>query len=343
VTTPETTERGLVGRIAGNYPLAATYHLSALRSNMVEITPQVSQLVTEATGLPLPGLPQTEVVGRAEWVQRNVAVFNALIEPARRQLEERIGEDSAGANWAKRALEFESSALLAFLSRKVLGQYELVLPGGDPGDVVAYVGANILEMERRNHFKPSEFRFWVALHELTHRAQFQGVPWMRDYFLGLVAELVEQSTPEPGRLARVVEEIESRRASGDSVIDERGVFGLLGTPGQQEVVDRIQALMSLLEGHGHVIMDRLGAQHLRGQERMSKVLKDRRMDKRTQFLFRLTGLEMKMKQYRLGEQFVLGVEKEGGWESVSVAFHSAQNLPTLEEIETPGKWLTRVA
>lgn len=330
----------LVSRIAGTYPLAETYHMASLRSDMESMTPRVSELVAESTSLVLSGSPETAVVGRVDWIERNTAMFTAMIEPATRALEERLGESSSAV--ARKLLDTETAALLAVLSKRVLGQYELILPGGEDGDVVTYVGPNILEMERRHHFKPSEFRFWVALHEITHRAQFQGVDWLRGYFLGLVHELVENSKPEPGRLSRIWDEIESRRASGLDVIDERGIFGLIASPEQSQVLDRVQALMSLLEGHGHVVMDRVGAEHLRTQDRMSRVLKERRADKRMKAFFRITGLELKLKQYRLGEQFILNVERDAGWESVKLAFRSPDDLPSLDEIENPRAWLTRV-
>ncbi len=185
-----------------------------------------------------------------------------------------------------------------------------------------------MQMERTHQFRPSEFRFWVALHELTHRAQFQGVPWLRDYFFGLVTELVEQSAPEPGRFGRVVDELLTRKDAGGTLLDERGLLGLFATPEQKVVIDKVQALMSLLEGHGHVVMDRLGHEHLRSQERMSRVLKNRRQDKRTAAFFRITGLEMKLNQYRMGERFIKAVEAEAGWETVAVAFRGVGSLPT---------------
>ncbi len=127
------------------------------------------------------------------------------------------------------------------------------------------------------------------------------------------------------------------------MIDERGLFGLFASPEQNEVVDRVQALMSLLEGHGHVVMDRVGAERLKSQARMSRVLKGRRQDPRTSAFFRLTGLEMKLKQYKMGERFVLAVEKLADWETIGLAFRGAGSLPTLDEIEHPGRWLKRVA
>lgn len=343
MTLVRSVEDRIVARLAGTYPLAETYLLDALVAEMEAITVRVSPLVSEATGLDLPGEPTTAVVGRVEWVERNVASFYHMVEPVRTQMEERLARVGRDPEMAGRIIQRETSLILAVLSQRVLGQYELVLPGGEPGDTVAYVGANILHMERRHHFPPAEFRFWVALHELTHRAQFQGVPWLRDYFNGLVRRLVEASKPEPGRWQKVISELAERRLAGRPMIDQRGVLGLFATPEQSEVVDQVQALMSLLEGHGHYVMDRLGAVHLRSQNRMSRVLKDRRVDKRTAAFFRLTGLEMKMEQYRQGEKWVAAVEREASWETVNLAFSSPESLPTLDEIAHPTRWLARVA
>ncbi|HJQ76698.1 MAG TPA: zinc-dependent metalloprotease [Acidimicrobiia bacterium] len=336
----------LSSRLAGGYPLAATYHWANLGDEMNRVTAEVSEVVPTATGLDLPGSPVTMVIDRAEWIDRNVATFALLTEPARRKLEERMAEAGSGqsaAVLAGRLLAAETRAVLSVLARRVLGQYELVLPSGEAGDIVAYVGPNILQLERAHQFNPSEFRYWVALHEMTHRAQFQGIPWMRGYFLDLVTELVESSRPEPGTLGRVVDLIGQRRAAGTPIIDERGLFGLFGTREQNAVVDKVQALMSLLEGHGHVVMDRVGAERLRSQERMSRILKGRRQDRRTRAFFRLTGLEMKLKQYKQGERFVQGVEREAGWDTVRLAFRGASSLPDLAEIRDPTAWLRRVA
>ena len=336
----------LVSKIAGTYALAETYHTAALAVEMQRLTVEVSKIVPEATGLQLPGSPDTAVIGRTEWIERNVATFAHFTEPARRHLEERMAESGpAGqraASMAGMVMQAETRAVLSVLSRKVLGQYELVLPTGESGDTVAYVGPNIMQIERIHQFRPSEFRFWVALHELTHRAQFQGVAWLRDYFLSLVTELVDQSAPEQGRLGHVMNELNQRKAAGRPLIDERGLFGLFASPEQNAVLDKVQALMSLLEGHGHVVMDRVGAEHLRSQKRMSRVLKSRRQDKRTAAFFRLTGLEMKIKQYKMGERFVLSVERQASWETVNLAFRGAGSLPTLAEIENPSEWLDRV-
>ncbi len=131
--------------------------------------------------------------------------------------------------------------------------------------------------------------------------------------------------------------------SGQPIVDDTGILGLLATPEQKVAIDKVQALMSLLEGHGHVVMDRIGARILPSQQRMSSILKARRKDPRTAALFRLLGMEMKMKQYELGEAFIQLIEKEAGWDRLERAWESAEALPTLDEIYHPQEWLRRVA
>lgn len=337
----------ITDRVAGSHPLAGTYVEDQLAEEMVEVTSVASVMVTDATRLEAPAAADVALVSRTDWVERNVASFSHLLEPAEQLISEKLASNgslgAATAALAGQVVNAQTNLLLGFLSRRVLGQYELVLPTGDRGDTVAYVGANLLDMERRHHFRPSDFRLWVALHEMTHRAQFIGVEWLADHFLSLVQKLVSQSTPESGRLARIVGDVLDARTSDRPVIDERGLVGLLATPDQLETIDEVQALMSLLEGHGHVVMDRIGVDVLASHARMAKVLKARRSDPRTQFLFRLTGLEMKMRQYEDGERFILDVERQAGWQALDAAWSSAEALPTLAEIADPETWLRRVA
>ena len=332
---------GIARRFAGSYPLEGTYHEARLARQVPLLVERATALVSAETGLEAPGSPDVTVVSRTEWVANNVAAFSELLAP----LEEKLGEQKpVGRGVAGRIMGAELGAVLGFLSRRVLGQYELVLPttDGSDGDTVMFVGANILSMERRFEFRPAEFRFWVALHESTHRLQFQGVPWLRSYFLGLVEELVEASRPEPGRMVRLGEELRAASAEGRPLLDEKGLFGLLATPDQREVIEKVQALMSLLEGHGHVVMDRIGERELVSQARMSRILASRRNDPRTAMFMRLVGLEMKMRQYELGAKFIEGVEERAGWSALDAVWLRPSNLPTLAEIEDPVSWLYRV-
>ncbi len=329
-------------RLAGRCPLEGTYHYALLARQAPGVISQAAALVAEETRLPWSGEPAVAVVTRAEWARANAASFQRLLAPAEAKLA--ASGAGPGGRLSGRVQGAEVGALVGFLARRVLGQYEMVVPTGDGGgDTVLLVGGNLLTLERRHEFRPAEFRLWVALHECTHRLQFTAVPWMRPYFLGLVSQLVEASAADPGRVRRLAGELRAAAVRGRPLLDETGLMGLLATPAQREVIDRVQALMSFLEGHGHVVMDRIGGRLLVTQQRMSQVLKARRGDPRHAAFLKLTGLEMKMQQYAQGERFILAVERHGGFGALDRAWEGPGRLPTLEEIREPERWLQRVA
>ncbi|MGH9299783.1 MAG: zinc-dependent metalloprotease, partial [Acidimicrobiales bacterium] len=196
--------------------------IARLQSDFAELTPVAESLVSETTGLEsLEGSARAEVTDRAGWVRANIRSFRRLIGP----LLERAGSDrrlsrslpEPLAMGARAAAGAELGAVLGWMSTRVLGQYDLLFTedAGNEGDVVYYVGPNVVSLERRHGFPPSEFRLWIAIHELTHRAQFTGVPWMRAHFLGLVDKGVMIAAPDPKdllvSLRRAATEVRSGR------------------------------------------------------------------------------------------------------------------------------------
>ncbi len=329
-------------RFAGEYPLAGTYHERKFELQAPGLVARASEMVSEETDLELTGAPFVGVISRSEWVDTNVKSFGMLLEPLEKQLGESNG---VGTGIASKVVGAELGAVLGFMSKRVLGQYELVLPTGEDGrgDSVLFVGANIMSMERLHEFRPSSFRFWVALHECAHRAQFTAVPWMREYFLSLVNQLVGSSTPEKGRIARIATDLRAAAESGIDVLGDAGLVGLFASPEQRGVLDEVQALMSLLEGHGHVVMDRIGEREITDVKRMSRVLTARRKDPKTAAFMKLIGIEMKMKQYEAGASFVRQVEREASWDALSMAWESPDALPKIDEIDDASLWLRRMA
>ena len=239
----------------------------------------------------------------------------------------------------------ELGALMGFLAQRVLGQYDLLVPdeAGEDADAVYYVGPNILVLEKRHGFRPGDFRLWIALHEVTHRAQFRAIPWMKGYFLSLVDATLGLIEPDPKRLVRALERAAEAARRGRNPLDDGGIVALFATDEQRQVLDKVQALMSLLEGHGNVVMDRLGSRHVTGVERMSAALKARRQSGGVGGMVRkLVGIEMKMRQYEIGEEFITHLEETVGIEALNAAWRGPDCLPTMAELETPERWLERV-
>lgn len=342
----------VASKLAGRDPIADSYLSVSLESDFAEATARAEHLVGELTGLrPADGeQAQARVVDRQTWVSANVMSFRRMLEPLTRRASERLTVGPL-ASVGRRVAGAEMGVLLGLVSHRVLGQYDLLLPGGNDdgvddrrdGDVIYYVGPNVLALEKRFDFRPRDFRLWLALHEVTHRAQFTGVAWMKQHFRGLVDRLLELSEPDPQRLVNALRHAVDELVHGRSPVGESGLVGLLATPEQRVVLDEVQALMSLLEGHGNVVMDRIGREHVAGQERMSRTLAARRNSGGVgRQIQRLMGLEMKMRQYEVGERFINGVVDRAGFGAIDAAWSGPDRIPTLAELDDPDAWLARV-
>ncbi|HNH39390.1 MAG TPA: zinc-dependent metalloprotease, partial [Microthrixaceae bacterium] len=284
------------------------------------------------------------VVGRLDWVRANLASYRRMLRPVLGRLEELDGPAAAVSGKVAGA---ELGALLGWMSTRVLGQYDLlVLEEEDPDDqdLVYYVGPNILGLEKRQSFPPGEFRLWVALHEVTHRTQFTGVPWLRPYFLGLVEQLVDAADPDPTRLFTAVGRVAEGIRTRTNPLDDGGIAALFATPEQRLTMDKVGGLMSLLEGHGDVVMDRAATDLVPSAPRFARVLRARRseMNLATRLLQRVIGLEAKLAQYQQGEAFIAAVEDAGGPALLNRAFERSELLPSLAEIRDPDTWIRRV-
>lgn len=336
----------VAARATGSEPFADSYHYASLNSDFEELTAIAEDQVAETTGLrSLSGKARARVADRPGWVQANIASFQRLLAPITDRLEQNMS--SPLAPFASRVAGAEVGVMLGWMSGRVLGQYDLLVvedENPEDQDIVYYVGPNIIGLEKKFAFPPREFRHWLALHEVTHRAQFTGIPWMREHFLGLVQATVESVDPDPRRFAEALTRVVTEVRSGRNPLDEGGVMAVLASEEQREVLSQVSGLMSLLEGHGDVTMDRAGADQIPNAARFGQVLRQRRQQGTpiARLLQKLIGLEAKLKQYEQGEAFIAMVEQEGGTELLDVAWVDPANLPSIEEIRDPDAWIARV-
>lgn len=308
--------------------------VARLRARVVEDIAAADESARAWTGLG-GDLPPTRVrvVSRTGWVQANLIGLRGAFDP--------LAERLAGRQVAARFVGWQVGMLLGLLSTKVLGQY--VLPLGGPGQAqLVLVGPNLLELSRRLGPLADDVRRVVLVHEIAHRLQFDGVPWLGDHLRGLLGRYLDSARVDPSAvleaLSRLPEALRSLR-------EERSITPLVQAvlnEEQRAVVDEAQALMSLLEGHGNASMYSASRGFIHDPERVREALESRHSDFFGRLLTAVAGLDLKRRQYRDGELFVRTVVERVGTVGLNSAFDAPGSLPTLEEISAPEKWLARV-
>jgi coenzyme F420 biosynthesis associated uncharacterized protein len=297
---------------------------------------------------PAEPLPGPEPVTRSEWAEVNVAMLDDLLAPVGAGLEQRLegaGAVSAPLRIAAAAtLAAEVGLVVGFLSRRVLGQYELSLLGHERSPRLLFVSSNIAGAARDMAVDGDSFLAWIVLHEVTHAFQFAGVPWLRGHLGDLLEQYLDTvevrirrgaagglpSLPDPARL------VEAFR--------EGGLAALVQTREQRAIMDRVQAAMSVVEGYSEHVMDALGAEVIPGYAGLREAMEERRRSRSApeRVLARLLGFDMKLRQYELGRRFCQAVAERAGMEGLNRVWAAPEALPTLAELEAPAVWLARV-
>jgi coenzyme F420 biosynthesis associated uncharacterized protein len=293
------------------------------------------------------------IVDRPGWVQANVDGLRLIIDPLVEKLRRSRPEPGSFATAVgSRVTGLEAGGLLAYLSNKVLGQFDPFFTGPDVdegrgttyGGRLLLVAPNIVHVERELGVDASDFRLWVCLHEETHRVQFTAVPWLRAHLLSEMETLLEKTDLDPGRLATMLRDgIEQvgRLVRGD---DDVSLIDIVQTPEQRVVIERLTAVMSLLEGHADVVMDGVGPEVVPSVQHIRTLFNQRRAGAGPldQMIRKLLGFDAKLRQYRDGAVFVRGVLDKVGMTGFNAVWAEPANLPTKDEIAEPALWVTRV-
>lgn len=313
------------------------------------------------------------VVDRPTWTRANTQAFSTLLGPAFEHVRASRPEEYARAvsGFAPTATGVEAGTVLAFLSSKVLGQYEpfCALPGpdgtapGPQGGRLLLVAPNIAEVRVELNVDPEDFRLWVCLHEQTHRVQFAAAPWLRQHLQQNIMELVsgmfDKMDTLPERLSAGVRALvrgpeadPQSEAAGEGSAElgteshpaSLGLLELVQDPEDKERLARLTAVMSLLEGHANVIMDAIDSSVVPTVKTIRQRFDHRAATRSSldRWIRRLMGMDAKMRQYRDGQRFVKHVVQELGMDGFNVVWESADHLPSEPELHQPERWVERI-
>lgn len=314
-------------------------------------------LISEYTQTTLPeGARETFAFDRVDWIHANLAGFQRMFAPIE-ELDAGPGKNRnpvskfvGGINQS--VLSAEIGLLLGYMAKRVLGQYDLALLGREPVSAgkLYFVEPNIKGIERKLHLPQRDFRMWLALHETTHAFEFEAYPWVREHFNTLLerymgfmredAEYLRQGVEGMKVLAKRIRD--GSNGNGD---DSGTWIESFMNAEQRALFAEMQALMCVIEGYSNHVMNAVGRDLLPNYDFISRKFEERQKERSAgeQLFARLTGLNVKMEQYRQGEAFVNAIVERHGREAIDWLWAGPESMPSMAEIRDPSQWSTRVA
>ena len=305
-------------------PVASRAEIELLVTQLHESAERAPALIAAVSGLPNPGTSRVLVLDRPSAVE-------AAVETAKSMLA-RFDELGTATGVLDRVqARFTGAGLggaVSLLGTRILGQYD---PFHDPARLIL-VAPNVLKAERELSLPAEDFRLWICLHEQTHRVQFESAPWLVDYIVAVASRLMEAEEKKAVDWSRISKVRDSK--PGPELMVQ-----LLGAEAE-DAFNEITAVMSLLEGHADVMMDRVPRDVIATVPRIRASFNKRRG--KFSLVGQLIGMETKLAQYRDGAKFCKQVIAESGVEGLNRAFAGPDQLPTIHELHDPTAWLRRV-
>jgi coenzyme F420 biosynthesis associated uncharacterized protein len=270
-------------------------------------------------------LPELEALDREGWLDLNLGIMRRVVDPL---LEKGRVPNSLMVEFGRTGLDHYMAFMLSFLGRRVLGQYDPQLLGVEPIDEAGLylVETNVEEWGRKADLPGPDLRRWLILHEMTHAWQFAAHPWLRGHMEQSMRVLLDTVTQKASPAVRIA-----------------AFAGVL--PAQWRVMRQVQGTMSLIEGYSNLVMNELGARLLPGFDKLEEAYKRRSSSKGVldQLVWKFTGLDLKLQQYRRGEAFARAVFDAHGMKVLNLAWEGPDKMPRLEELGNPERWYRRVA
>ncbi len=312
--------------------------------------------VARFTGLDPPiDVAEVRAVRRAEWIGANTENLAGLLEPAARRIGESMDRTQRDAlppemqamsgmlaQISPLLMGAQVGQVLGFLAQRVLGQFDVAVPRSGPGAVM-FVVPNVRRFEADWSLDATDFRTFVALHEVTHRFEF-AQSWARTRFADLLDDFLSTLRFDLDALQSRLSTIDASdpEALQRMLESDEGLFGAELDDEQRLKLGRIQAFMSAAEGYGDHVMHALGAELLPSYGRIEEAMRRYREGEAGDPVFeRLLGVEMKREQYAAGRAFCDTVVSLTDEATLSSMWESADAMPSLPEVAEPRLWLAR--
>jgi coenzyme F420 biosynthesis associated uncharacterized protein len=277
---------------------------------------------------PLPkglAIPEFDALDRVGWLDLNLRILRRVVDPV---LESGRMPNSLIAEAGRAGVDRYVAYMLAFMGRRVLGQYDPQLLGAEPmgSEGLYLVESNVSAWQADANLPGEDLRRWLILHEMTHAWQFAAHPWLRPYMEETMRALVDTVTTK-----------------GPSFTRFAAFAGVL--PAQWRVMRQVQGVMSVIEGFSNLVMNELGAKILPGFGLLEAAYRARSTGKSPLevLVWKLTGLDLKLQQYRRGEAFCRAIYDEHGINVLNRVWDGPASMPSLGELANPWAWYRRVS
>ena len=313
---------------------------------------------------------RSRTLGRAEWALLHLDALAPVLEALAVTFRAAIVEESAGEEldpdpmavgpfgmpmggdalsglmgmMAPVLLGVQAGSMVGYLAQHALGRYDLPLPASDPPSLCFVVRTSTSSRTRGRSIattSASSSRSTRSCGPPSGRSRGCSRSSSR-----LATEYVSAYELDRDALESQLGGFDPTDPSSMSGITEHpeALLGAMRSPRQEEILRRLQAVTSVLEGYAEVVVQGIGGRLAGSFDQVHEALARHRVERGEagRFIEGLLGLQLERSHYEQGQAFCRGVIERAGLDGLNRLWERESMLPTPAELDAPGLWLARI-
>ena len=324
----------------------------------------VTGMTTGVGGRPVAVTP----LARVDWARANLLAWREALEafatelrpkpdatPPRAPAEDGFEDEPAvGAligQWAEAVapamIAMQFGSMVGHLATSTLGQYDLVLPRKNEGELTV-VPQNITAFAEDWSLKRDDVVFYLMVRDVTLQA-IVSRPHVMERLRSLMLEHAKGFRPDPAALESALGESSLNGApSLEEISQLLGSPAALGqiadTPEQRRVAADLSSLPAAIGGYAEWVTRTVAERTIGSGTPIAAALRRHRLGRseNERVADALFGLAIDQAAIDRGDAFVRGVLERGAERELASLFVIPENLPTPAEIDAPGLWIERI-
>jgi putative hydrolase len=308
----------------------------------------------------MPGVnAEPKLLTRELWVADAMPLFEALSAPVANRMSEALAQNlrdnapeelSAVLGNASGLMRSAGGALFAMQLGQAIGKLSAeVISGGDIGLPIfedqraAFVPQNIKPFIDGLEVESDQAYIFLTIREMAHTRLFKHSKWLRDSIVSQIANYASGIKIDNQRINEIAEDFTSTNSDELKRALETGAFIADRTQDQQQVLDRIETVLALIEGWVDVVTEE-ATKLLPKAAAISEAVRRRRATggPAEQTFGTIVGLELRPRKLREAAAMWRQIGEAVGVEKRDSVWDHPDLLPRESDIANPGALIAKL-
>ncbi|MCL1839225.1 MAG: zinc-dependent metalloprotease, partial [Propionibacteriaceae bacterium] len=296
---------------------------------------------------------------RQLWLEQTFPAWKSLLRPvatalvmAQQNMVPVLEQDAASQMWTP-MIKMASNAMLGTQLGNSLGQLtSIVLSGSDSGlplvpqPQVILLPENIAEFEAGLDQSSSDILLFLTLRETARQRLFAAAGWLGPGLLALIAHYADDITIDADVLQA---ELEERMRETDWSFNQgerpekifgaplKSIFAPSRTPAQDEILERLETLLALIEGWVDDVMSQITKNRMPAAAALSEMMHRRSATGGpVQIALKtMVGIELRPRHTRDARNLWGAIRAKQGTEARDACWRHPDLLPTVTDLRDP--------